>query len=63
MGDTIYVGDLKACWNCKYSTIQNEQTITCSYSIIKRKSRTFDEKGKRRLPKGYCDKFDSRERK
>lgn len=60
MSEVMYVRGLKLCQKCKFSAKQNSQEICCSYITITGHSRTLLN-GKRRLPSGYCDKFEERE--
>ena len=61
MSGLIYVADQIACRKCEYGAYQNSATLACSYIEREYHSRTFDEKGHRRLPKGYCDKWKGKE--
>lgn len=61
MSRLIYVADLVACQTCEYGVHPNGTTLYCDYIGREQHSRTFDEKGKQRLPKGYCDKWSERQ--
>ena len=56
MSRLIYVKDQIACRTCAYAVYQNSCTMCCDYIGIEEHSRTIKD-GKRRLPKGYCDKY------
>ena len=52
--DKMYKITPALCKKCNYGIKSNG---TCDYISIVGHSRTFDSKGKQRLPKGYCDKY------
>ena len=61
MSGVIYVADRKACRTCVYGVSQSETNHMCNYIGRNNHSRTLDKDGKRRLPKGYCDKYEQQE--
>ena len=61
MSKLKYVGDQIECHTCAYGTSPNSSTLYCDYIGREKHSRIFDEKGKQRLPKGYCDKWSERQ--
>ena len=59
MGKLYYVGDRKKCKSCVYWYTYAEM---CGYSNAEDEVRTV-KMGKRRLPKGHCDKYKEGDRK
>ena len=65
MSELIDVRNRKVCENCKYCKhgggVNNSKIKFCDYTMVEGKSRCFV-LGKRRIPKGFCDKFEKKER-
>ena len=65
MSELIDVRNRKVCRECKYCMhgggVPGSRITFCNYTIQEGKSRCFV-LGKRRIPKGFCDKFTKRER-
>ena len=65
MSELIDVRDRKACQDCKYCKhgggVVGSHVKFCDYITAHGKSRCFV-LGKRRIPKGFCDKFEKKER-
>lgn len=56
-----YVGDFELCKKCFYYRKQNSIWAACDYIGVEGHSRTFSG-NKRRLEKGYCDKYKEKKR-
>lgn len=66
MSELIDVRNRKVCLDCKYCKysggVVGSHVKFCDYITANGKSRCFD-MGKRRIPKGFCDKFEKKERR
>lgn len=61
MNKLIYVGgDMseRPCKTCKWSAKPNDSSIYCDYLVRTGHSRTFGSDGRKRLPHGFCDKYE-----
>lgn len=65
MSELIDVRNRKICEKCKYCKhgggVSGSKVKFCDYTMSEGKSRCFV-LGKRRIPKGFCDKFVQKER-
>lgn len=52
-----YIGDYKLCQTCFYYRRANSMWAACDYIGVEGHSRIFGDNGRKRLEKGYCDKY------
>lgn len=53
------------CKRCMYSVVFSGESMSCDYIGATNESRCFvkNGEGKRRIPQGYCDKFEPKQKR